>query len=75
MRITLSHEPVATAEPSRGTLTQLTRASWAAIMPRRSPFKVSKILQLQLSDPTNNSRPEREKATEVLGALVSVLYT
>lgn len=75
IRITLSQDPVANADPSLGTPTQLTRCSCSAITPRRSPLSVSNTLQLQLSDPTKSNRPDRENATDVLGTFDSVLKT
>lgn len=45
----------------------LTKTSvYNPLLPARSPFIASQMLQLKSSYPARSSRPEREKATEVM---------
>lgn len=62
----LSQLPVATAIPSSVTPKQLTRLSWPAKTPARSPLRESQTLQLKSSYPASSKRPLLEKATDVI---------
>lgn len=62
----LSQLPVHIAIPSDDTPRQDTLLSCAVNTPTRSALRVSQTLQLKSSYPANNSRPDTEKATEVI---------
>ena len=62
----LSQLPVQRAIPSALTPKQLTRFSCPVSTPTRSPLSVSQTLHVQSSYPPNSTRPEMEKATEVI---------